>query len=89
MSTSILNLIGDSTFNDNYYVHWSVFRSFSDTVSAAVAAAAAAAGVTISDIMQAVDWSTKSLLFSTFYYQPSNDVCYGRTILSSSASGDI
>ena len=86
MSTSILNLIGDSTFNDNYYVHWSMFRSFSDTVSAAVAAAA---GVTISDIMQAVDWSTKSLLFSTFYYQPSNDVCYGRTILSSSASGDI
>ena len=62
-----------------------MFRSFSDTVSAAVAAAA---GVTISDIMQAVDWSTKSLLFSTFY-RPSNDVCYGRTILSSSASGDI
>ena len=83
MSTSIFNLIGDSTFNDICCVHWTMFRSFSDTVSAAVVAAA---GVTISDIIQAVDWSTKSLLFSTW---PSNDVCYSRTILSSSASGNI
>ena len=49
--------------------------------------AAAGAGVTMSDIMQAAEWSTESV-FRRFYYQPSSDVHYGRSVLSSSASGE-
>ena len=44
--------------------------------------AAAGAGVTMTDIMQAADWSTESV-FRRFYYRPSHDASYGRTVLSS------
>ena len=54
----------------------------------AATSAAARAGVTMTDIMQAADWSAESV-FRRFHYQPSHDVSYGRTVLSSTtASGE-
>ena len=54
------------------------------SVRGASTSAAAGAGV---DIMQAADWSTESV-FQRFYYRPSHDVTYGRTVLSASATGE-
>jgi len=48
--------------------------------------AGAGAGVTMNDIMQAADWSTESV-FRRFYYRPSHDASYGRTVQSSSGTG--
>lgn len=41
----------------------------------------AAAGVTTNDILKAADWSSESV-FRNFYYQPTEDVTYGRVVLS-------
>ena len=58
----------------------SIFSGHS--VRGASTSAAAGAGVTMAYIMQAADWSTESV-FRRFYYRPSHDVSYGRTVLSS------
>ena len=63
----------------------SIFSGHS--VRGASVSAAAGAGVKMSEIMQAADWSTESV-FRRFYYQPSYDVHFGRSVLSSSASGE-
>ena len=64
----------------------SIFSGHS--VRGASTSAAAGAGVTMTDILQAADWSTESV-FRRFYYCPSHDATYGRTVLSStSASGE-
>ena len=63
----------------------SIFSGHS--VRGASTSAAAGAGVTMTDIMQAADWNTE-LVFRRFYYWPSYDVSYGRTVLSSSATGE-
>ena len=64
----------------------SIFSGHS--VRGASTSAAAGAGVTMTDILQAADWSTESV-FRRFYYRPSHDATYGRTVLSStSASGE-
>ena len=57
----------------------SIFSGHS--VRGASMSAAAGAGVTMTDIMQAADWSTESV-FRRFYYRPSHDASYGRTVLS-------
>ena len=46
--------------------------------------ATADSGITTSDILKAVDWSTE-LVFRKFYYRPAHDTSYGRTMLSSTA----
>ena len=43
--------------------------------------ATADSGITTSDILKAVDWSTGSV-FRKFYYRPTHDTSYGRTVLS-------
>ena len=58
----------------------SIFSGHS--VRGASTSAAAGAGVTMNDIMQAADWSSESV-FRRFYYRPSHDITYGRTVLSS------
>ena len=63
----------------------SIFSGHS--VRGASTSAAAGAGVTMNDIMQAADWSTESV-FHRFYYRPSHDTSYGRTVLSSSGTGE-
>ena len=45
----------------------------------------AGVGTTMSDIMQAADWSSE-LVFRNFYYQPSQDTTFGRAVLISSLS---
>ena len=59
----------------------SIFSGHS--VRGASTSAASGAGVTMNDIMQAADWSYE-LVFRRFYYRPSHDTTYGRTVLSSS-----
>ena len=61
----------------------SIFSGHS--VRGASTSAAAGSGVTMTDIMQAADWSSESV-FRRFYYRPSYDTTYGRTVLSSSSS---
>ena len=63
----------------------SIFSGHS--VRGASTSAAAGAGATMNDIMQAADWSTESV-FRRFYYRPSHDASYGRTVLSSSGTGE-
>ena len=63
----------------------SIFSGHS--VRGASTSAAAGAGITMTDIMQAADWSTESV-FRRFYYRPSHDTSYGRTVLSSVTSGE-
>jgi len=60
----------------------SIFAGHS--VRGAATSAAAGSGVTMSDIMQAADWSSESV-FRNFYYRPSHDTTFGRAVLSSSA----
>jgi len=43
---------------------------------------AADSGITTTDILKAVDWSTESV-FRKFYYRPSGDLSYGQAVLSS------
>ena len=54
------------------------------TRSASVSAAADS-GMTVNDILKAADWSSESV-FRQFYYRPTHDPSYGRTVLSSSSS---
>ena len=52
------------------------------SVREALTSAAAGVGITMNDIMQEADWSCE-LVFQRFYYQPSHDATYGRTVMSS------
>ena len=54
------------------------------TRSASVSAAADS-GVTVNDILKAADWSSESI-FQQFYYRPTHDPSYSRTVLSSRSS---
>ena len=56
----------------------SIFSGHS--VRGASTSAVAGAGVTMNEIMQAADWSTESV-FQRFYYRPSHNVSYNRTVL--------
>ena len=56
----------------------SIFSGHS--VRGASTSASAGGDVTTKDIMQAADWSSE-LVFRRFYYQPSHDTSYGRTVL--------
>ena len=60
----------------------SIFSGYS--VRGASTSAAAVAGVIMND-MQAADWSYESV-FQKFYYRPSHDTTYGRTVLPSSSN---
>ena len=61
----------------------SIFAGHS--VRGASTSAAASSGVTMSDIMQAADWSSQSV-FRNFYCRPSYDTTFGRAVLSSNSS---
>ena len=62
-----------------------VFIFSGHSVRGASTSAAAGSGVTMTDIMQAADWSSESV-FRRFYYRPSYNTTYGRAVLSSSSS---
>ena len=61
----------------------SIFTAHS--TRSASASAAADSGITSSDILKAADWSTESV-FRKFYYRPTHDPLYGRTVLPSRSS---
>ena len=64
-------------------INVSIFSGHS--VRGASTSTAAGSGVTMTDIMQAAVWSSESV-FQRFYYRPSYNTTYGRTVLSSSSS---
>ena len=61
----------------------SIFTAHS--TRSASASAAEDSGVTTSDILRAADWSAESV-FRRFYYRPSHDPLYGRTVIASGNS---
>ena len=52
---------------------------------AAAATKAAMSGLTVDEIMKAVDWSTEGV-FQKFYYRPQHSVEFGSSVLAASAS---
>ena len=53
----------------------------------ASSSAAANVGITTNDILKAANWSSESV-FQKFYYKPSDNLSYGRAVLSNSATNN-
>ena len=53
----------------------------------ASSSAAANVGITTNDILKAANWSSESA-FQKFYYKPSDNLSYGRAVLSNSATNN-
>jgi len=60
-----------------------IFKAHS--IRSAATSAAADAGVSVTEIMQAADWTSASV-FEKFYYRPSQSSTFGHTIISSASN---
>ena len=57
------------------------------STTGASSCASAKVGITTNDILKAADWSSESV-FQKFYYKPSDNLSYGRAVLSNSATNN-
>ena len=64
-------------------VNTSIFKAHS--VRSAASSAAADAGVSVTEIMEAADWTSASV-FEKFYYRPSRSSTFGHTVISSASN---
>jgi len=70
-------------------INTDIFKAHS--IRGAAASKAACSGVTISEILQAADWSSEST-FQRFYHRPSDDKdqsTYGKAVLSSAGASNL